>query len=550
MKNNTKGMSLLGTLASVAVLGVVIYTSMTVFTNNVLQQKYVEQRYSVMNLHREIYEQLTNSQSCTATFTALGQVLNRNNIDNPPVEEFTSVTSIKSPDGLTDVFKKYVAVGDPTYENNTVQIQGFNVKGYQDQGFDANNRYTATAMLEVTYKQNVRTIGSEVFRPKQMKLKFVFRKVPAPDAANDKEVYTCSAIGGAGDSFWNLTAAADGIFYSAGRVGIGTTTPANVLEVVQGTSGRGISATKYGQVGARGGAVEVRGSNGTQALPTALLANDWLGWFYGAGHNGVGFTAPASPTSLAIRATENWNVANNGSKLVFHTTPNGSTAAVERMTIQENGNVGVGVAAPMAKLDVLEPNSGAIAVRANQTGAAIGNGAAVYGSSTNSYGIYGTSGGSAALYGRALNAAATPFILETGAAPGNTVFTVAYDGTIYQNGGTVLNSDRKLKKNIQSLENQSQQILLLNPVSFNWKAKTSAHARQFGLIAQEVEEVFPDLVFQDQMGRKGVNYSGLIAPLIASIKEQQAIIEKQERQLKDLKELVCIDHPLAEFCQN
>lgn len=119
MNRNSRGMTLLGTLVSVAVLGIVVYTSMTVFTNSVLQQKYVEQRYSVMNLHKEIYEQLTNPQSCKTTFTAVGQVLNRDDIANPP-GEFTSVTSIKSPDGLTDLYKKYVTTGDPTYDSNTV----------------------------------------------------------------------------------------------------------------------------------------------------------------------------------------------------------------------------------------------------------------------------------------------------------------------------------------------------------------------------------------------------------------------------------------------
>lgn len=99
------------------------------------------------------------------------------------------------------------------------------------------------------------------------------------------------------------------------RVGIGTVTPEDALEVVEGQE-RGITATRYGQVGFRGGAVQVRGSRGTQAVPTAVQAGDYLGWFYGSGYNGAGFTNHPAPTSMAIQSTEAWNATSNGGKLI------------------------------------------------------------------------------------------------------------------------------------------------------------------------------------------------------------------------------------------
>ena len=49
-----------------------------------------------------------------------------------------------------------------------------------------------------------------------------------------------------------------------------------------------------------------------------------------------------------------------------------------------------------------------------------------------------------------------------------------------------------------------------------------------GLIAQEVEKIFPDLVEVGPDGMKGVNYVGLIAPLIESIKELKSRIQVLE----------------------
>lgn len=144
------------------------------------------------------------------------------------------------------------------------------------------------------------------------------------------------------------------------RIGMGTTVPNDTLEVVQG-AGRGLTVTKYGQVGARGGAVQVRGSRGTQAAPAALLANDFLGWFYGEGFDGIGFTSHTAPTSIAIQATENWNATSNGSLLSFITIPNGTATGIERMRIDHNGNVGIGTASsPVAKLHVVGSGSTAV----------------------------------------------------------------------------------------------------------------------------------------------------------------------------------------------
>ncbi len=57
---------------------------------------------------------------------------------------------------------------------------------------------------------------------------------------------------------------------------------------------------------------------------------------------------------------------------------------------------------------------------------------------------------------------------------------------------------------------------------------------QVGIIAQEVQKFFPELVKENATGELSVNYSGLIPLLITSIKEQQQLIEKQQKQIETI----------------
>jgi hypothetical protein len=71
----------------------------------------------------------------------------------------------------------------------------------------------------------------------------------------------------------------------------------------------------------------------------------------------------------------------------------------------------------------------------------------------------------------------------------------------------------------------------LRGVSFDW-AQDAPGGRQggdLGVIAQEVEEVFPELVTTAPNGYKQVNYLGLIAPLIEAIKELDARVQALEQ---------------------
>ncbi|HKS12931.1 MAG TPA: tail fiber domain-containing protein [Pseudomonas sp.] len=86
-------------------------------------------------------------------------------------------------------------------------------------------------------------------------------------------------------------------------------------------------------------------------------------------------------------------------------------------------------------------------------------------------------------------------------------------------------SDFSLKNAIQPLEGSTQRLMQLNGVQFSWK---DSGREDIGLIAQNVEQVFPQLVYEKE-GLLTVDYQKLVAPLIESVRELNARIEKLER---------------------
>ena len=87
-------------------------------------------------------------------------------------------------------------------------------------------------------------------------------------------------------------------------------------------------------------------------------------------------------------------------------------------------------------------------------------------------------------------------------------------------------SDQNLKENIRTLENPLEKLILINGVSFNWR-----HSKEssIGVIAQEVEEIFPELVNTNEF--KSVNYNGLIGVLIEAVKELKTEVNELRSQI-------------------
>jgi hypothetical protein len=96
--------------------------------------------------------------------------------------------------------------------------------------------------------------------------------------------------------------------------------------------------------------------------------------------------------------------------------------------------------------------------------------------------------------------------------------------------GTV-NSSRRFKTDIKPLDNASESILALKPVSFHYKVHKD-RTPQFGLIAEEVAEVNPNLVIYDSDGKPyTVRYEAVNAMLLNEFLKEHRKVEQLEKQV-------------------
>ena len=112
-------------------------------------------------------------------------------------------------------------------------------------------------------------------------------------------------------------------------------------------------------------------------------------------------------------------------------------------------------------------------------------------------------------------------------------FEVLFDGTTTIAGDLSINSDARLKANIVSL-GATLTLLQIDGKSYTMK-KDENKKQKIGLLAQDIEKVFPELVSESN-GIKSVNYQGLVPVLINALKEQQSEIDELKMMLKTLLE--------------
>ena len=121
-------------------------------------------------------------------------------------------------------------------------------------------------------------------------------------------------------------------------------------------------------------------------------------------------------------------------------------------------------------------------------------------------------------------------------------YKLKVNGEISANNWTS-DSDRRWKKDIKTLDNSLDKIAALRGVSYQWRVddfpnKNFSDGTQLGVIAQEIETVFPELVHTDKKGYKSVQYSNIVAPLIEAIKTLKHQNEAQQDQITSLIERV------------
>ena len=213
----------------------------------------------------------------------------------------------------------------------------------------------------------------------------------------------------------------------------------------------------------------------------------------------------------------------------YHTTDSESETVIESIEIEKvdtiiadkDGNVGIGTTNPERKLLVKDDNPLPIQIEYDGT---LGNGSSV------GIAFLDNADGSSAVNSqiRAIRESdyesGLAFFTKNLTTGTQESFRVYGNGNAWLKGELTENSDSRYKKDIRTLPSALQNILSLRGVSYYWKdgSDTSQH---IGVISQEVEKVYPQLVRTDEDGYKSVAYSHLVSPLIEAVKELHALYQ-------------------------
>ena len=218
-----------------------------------------------------------------------------------------------------------------------------------------------------------------------------------------------------------------------------------------------------------------------------------------------------------------------------------------------SGNIGLGTLTPSATLDISA--KGEYAKNKWKRGLRLSDSSAIFwapgtGSLTYSIGQAENGTSSSLYFGRATSEVGNTgtqyydLVISSNGNIGIGTATPSYTldviGDVRATGNVSAWSDLRAKKNIQNIENALDKLTQVRGVTFDWrinefpnqKFKTST---DMGVIAQEVEKVFPESVQTSPDGFKSVSYGSLVAPLINAIKELHAKFLKHDIQLQEQK---------------
>jgi len=303
-----------------------------------------------------------------------------------------------------------------------------------------------------------------------------------------------------------------------GKVGIGTASPVAKLEIAPAAgnfnstyndySGVGLFITGNGEVG--------EGNYGPGLVfGSADIDNDQ----YATGKH-------AAISAVQTGADEN----QVGMAFWTHESATQAGGLVEQVRITNAGNVGIGTTDPSTRLDVRDDGQGLLnietttALNASYLSFKNTAGTAYVGITNSTGGTIITGGTAYALCIRPPSGKVVQFGKGDGTGP---TATIDNSGNLSILGTLTEASSLAIKENIETYSPSLEMISKIRPVRFN---KKKSKKKEIGLVADELVEMFPELVEMDEKGNpSGVNYSRAVAVLLHGFKE----LYKEVKELKE-----------------
>ena len=136
-------------------------------------------------------------------------------------------------------------------------------------------------------------------------------------------------------------------------------------------------------------------------------------------------------------------------------------------------------------------------------------------------------------------------------------YSLVVNGDIYATGNVIAYSDERRKKEIKTIQNPLDRVLQLRGVNYRWRTydemkpehqhlspadsvgsphdQTDYETTQMGIIAQEAQDIIPEVVREDSKGALSINYGNITGILVEAIKEQQEQIDQLKRKVEELQ---------------
>lgn len=314
------------------------------------------------------------------------------------------------------------------------------------------------------------------------------------------------------------------IIDNQGNVGIGESTPVNLLHLTDGNTDIDASQLR----------IEANNPGTLTYAALEFRAN------------------PATASLLPVGRILAYNTSPGytNAKMVLQTIGAGPSF-YDAMTLQYE-NVGIGVSDPNDRLVVKSPGTGTsnLSIAVNRNGSTQdvfrvyegpgSQGILTLNNSSETTQIELNAGGSSYLLGGfvGIGCSAPSYMLHV-------MGDIAAQGTLRAISATVSTtitacSDIRYKKNVVTLGSSLDNVLKMRGVNYHWRKnkfpeKQFTDEQQLGFIAQELELLYPEVVATDEDGYKAVDYGRLTPVLVEAIKEQQALIDAQRKELETLK---------------